>query len=185
MRRFVALCAALIFGSLGLTAQFSVIVLDTQSWRAGNLPDGWQVKVNRGTPDISEARDADGSYLHLKSHRSSFGVERGVDVDPVELPYLSWRWKVTKLPEGGDFRHASTDDQAAQVLVAFSDRRMLTYIWDSTAPQGVMQSASSIPLLHVYAMVCRSGAGQANQWLAESRNLAWDYETAYGRRAPK
>ena len=37
---------------------------------------------------------------------------------------------------------------------------MLTYIWDTNAPKGVMQSASSIPLVHIFAMVCQSGAGR-------------------------
>jgi hypothetical protein len=106
-------------------------------------------------------------------------------VDTAQLPYLRWRWKVTKLPEGGDFRHASTDDQAAQVLVAFADRRVLTYLWDSTAPQGAMQNASAIPLVHIYAIVCRSGGVEINRWMEESRNLAQDYERAYGRTAPR
>jgi hypothetical protein len=89
------------------------------------------------------------------------------------------------LPAGGDFRHASTDDQAAQVLVAFDDKRILTYIWDSSAPKGTVQSASNIPLVHIYAVVCQSGVEQANRWVSESRNVAADYQRAYGRPAPR
>ncbi len=107
-----------------------------------------------------------------------------MDVDPAQMPYLTWRWKVAQLPGGGDFRHASSDDQAAQVLVGFSDKRILTYIWDSNAPKGTMQSASNIPLVHIYAVVCQSGASEANKWIAESRNIAADYERAYGKPAP-
>jgi hypothetical protein len=69
--------------------------------------------------------------------------------------------------------------------VAFTDRRVLTYLWDSTAPKDTMQSASSIPLVHIFAIVCRSGAAELNQWLNESRNVAEDYQRAYGRRAPR
>jgi hypothetical protein len=108
-----------------------------------------------------------------------------VDVSPDQTPYLTWSWKVTRLPNGGDFRRASTDDQAAQVLVAFSDKRILTYIWDSSAPKGTMQNASNIPLVRIFAVVCESGAAEANRWVAESRNLAADYERAYGRIAPR
>jgi hypothetical protein len=117
--------------------------------------------------------------------KSSFALERGVDVDPYENRYLAWRWKVTSLPNGGDFRRSTTDDQAAQVLVAFADRRILTYIWDSTAPKGTMQNASSIPLLHIYAVVCESGAAETNRWVPEARDVAADYERAYGRVAPR
>jgi hypothetical protein len=101
------------------------------------------------------------------------------------MPWLAWKWKVAQLPAGGDFRHAASDDQAAQVLVAFDDKRILTYIWDSTAPKGSMQSASNIPFVHIFAVVCRSGQTEANQWVAEARNVAADYERAYGKAAPR
>ena len=104
-----------------------------------------------------------------------------MDVDINQFPVLTWTWKVSELPAGGDFRRSSTDDQAAQVLVAFSDRRILSYIWDSSAPKGARQSAMAIPFIHVSALVCRSGRQELNQWLAESRNLAEDYRMAFGR----
>jgi hypothetical protein len=91
---------------------------------------------------------------------------------------------VTQVPKRGDFRHFWSDDQAAQVLVAFDDRHVLSYIWDTTAPQGTMENASSPPLVHVYAIVCRSGMAEANRWIAENHNVAADYLRAFGRPAP-
>jgi len=88
---------------------------------------------------------------------------------------------VTQLPRGGDFRHGSTDDQAAQVMVAFDDRHILTYLWDSTAPRGTMESASSVPFVHIFAVVCRSGGADINKWLGETRNVAADYQNAFGK----
>jgi hypothetical protein len=158
--------------------------LNTTQWGSGRLPADWQIKMNHGKPDISVCTDTD-SCLHLKSVKSSFGLEHSVDVDPAQMPYLTWRWKVAQLPGGADFRHASTDDQAAQILVAFSDKRVLTYIWDTSAPKGIMQSASNIPLVHIFAVVCQSGADNVNKWVAESRNVAADYQRAYGKIAPR
>ena len=66
-------------------------------------------------------------------------------------------------------------------MVAFEDRHIISYIWDSTAPQGLMESASFIPLVHIFAFVCRSGSADANQWLQESRNVAADYQKAFGK----
>ena len=111
-------------------------------------------------------------------------MEHGVDVNPFETRYLTWRWRVTQLPADGDFRRASTDDQAAQVLVAFADRRILTYIWDSNAPKGTARHASSIPLVHIFAVVCESGSAEMNRWVFEARDVAADFERAYGRPAP-
>jgi len=107
-----------------------------------------------------------------------------MDVDPSQLPFLSWSWKVAQLPAGGDFRRAATDDQAAQVLVAFADRHVVSYIWDTSAPKGAAQNASFIPLTHVFDIVCRSGASDANRWISESHNVAADYQRAYAKSAP-
>jgi hypothetical protein len=142
------------------------------------------IKVNHGKPDLSVCVDAE-SCLHLRSVKSSFGLEHQVDVDPAQTPWLAWKWKVTQLPGGADFRRASSDDQAAQVLVAFDDKRILSYIWDTSAPKGIMQSASNIPFVHIFAVVCQSGSAEANKWITESRNVAADYDRAYGKPAPR
>jgi hypothetical protein len=163
----------------------ATVVLNSASLSAGRLPSEWEIKVNHGRPDISVCSDNEGPCVRFKSVKSSFGLERSVDVNTVETPYLTWRWKVTQLPAGGDFRHAGTDDQAAQVLVAFADRKVLTYIWDSSAPKGTTDYASNIPLVHVFAVVCESGGAAANRWLAENRNVVADYEHAYGKPAPR
>ena len=145
----------------------------------------WQVKVNHGRPEYGACMDPSGPCLHLKSDSASFGLERKVDVLPSQMPYLTWRWKVTRLPNGGDFRRSTTDDQAAQVLVAFDDNRVITYIWDSSAPKGTSQPASSYPFVHIFAVVCESGPADVDRWIPEIRNLEVDYERAYGRPAPR
>lgn len=185
MKKLLFICAAVVLIFQARTAQLAFIVLNTSSWGVGKLPSDWQVKVNHGKPEISVCAENDGSCLHLRSEKASFALEHPVDVNPAELPYLTWHWKVTRLPEGGDFRHADSDDQAAQVMVAFDDRRILSYIWDTTAPRGSEQKSTFIPLIHVFAVVCQSGAPNANRWIAETRNVAADYEHAYGKPAPR
>ena len=53
---------------------------------------------------------------------------------------------MTVLPTGGNFTATLTDDQAGQLLVTFPTtlferRKVITYLWDSTAPQGTMADA--------------------------------------------
>ena len=109
------------------TSGSAVVVLNIVNRATGKLPSDWQIKVNHGRPEISVCNEGEGGgpCLHLKSVKASFALERGVDVSPEETPYLTWSWKVTRLPSGGDFRRAATDDQAAQVVVAFADRRII------------------------------------------------------------
>jgi len=186
LKRLLLIGTILVFVYQAHTSGSAVVLLNTVNRAAGRLPPNWQIKVNHGQPEISVCNDGDGGQpcLHLKSVKASFGLERGVDLSPEETPYLTWSWKVTRLPNGGDFRRAATDDQAAQVLVLFADRRIITYLWDSTAPKGAMQSSSAIPLLRIYAVVCESGAAEANRWVAENHNVAADYQRAYGKTAP-
>lgn len=172
----------LFIGFLAKTAPLAFLAFDTKAAQPGRLPDGWRIKVTSGSPDVSVIGDGQGYVLRMKSRSASFGVERGVDVDVNRFPVLDWKWKVGELPRGGDFRHSRTDDQAAQVLIVFADRRVVSYIWDSTAPRNTMQSASSIPLVRIFAFVCRSGPADLNQWLSETRNVAEDYSRAYDRR---
>jgi hypothetical protein len=185
LKKLLLFSAILVLILQARTAPLAFIVLNTAGWDPGRLPSNWQVKVNYGHPDFSVCSDDLGPCLHLKSVKASFALERRVDIDAVEMPYLTWRWRVTQLPAGGDFRRPATDDQAAQVLVAFADRRILTYIWDTSAPKGTAQSASAIPFVHIFAVVCESGPAETNQWVTENRNLAADYQHAFGKPAPR
>ena len=171
--------------AMAASAPLALVILNPTTAPPGRLPEGWQLKVNRGTPDITIIGDSNSRVLRFKSRKSSFALERGVDIDITQFPYLNWNWKVSELPNGGDFRRSSTDDQAAQVLVAFADRRILTYIWDSSAPKGSWQSASSLPLVHIFALVCRSGREELNRWLPETHNVAEDYQKAFERPAAR
>jgi hypothetical protein len=167
----------------------AIIVLDVNraavsKSASAQIPPGWDLKVNAGQPDITLGDGSDETALHFRSAKSSIALEKTIDVDPSQMPYLSWHWKVTQLPRGGDFRHSSSDDQAAQIMVAFTDRKIVDYIWDTTAPQGTMESASAIPLVHIFAIVCRSGFADLNRWIPEVRNIEADYQKAYGKPAP-
>jgi hypothetical protein len=185
LKKLLLVCALLGFGFLARTSPLAIVVLNAANTAVGKLPSDWSIKVNRGKPDVSVCNDSSGPCLRLKSVKASFALERGVDVDLAQMPYLTWKWKVAQLPEGGDFRRSGKDDQAAQLLVAFSDRRVVSYIWDSTAPKGSSQNAGFIPLIHVFAVVCQSGGGELNRWITESHKVAADYERAYGRPAPR
>jgi hypothetical protein len=185
LKKLFLVCTALALAFQARTSPLAIVVLNTANGAVGKPPADWSIKVNRGRPEVSVCSEGEGSCVRLKSVKSSFALERGIDVDVNQTPYLHWKWKVAQLPQGGDFRRSGTDDQAAQLLVAFTDRRVISYIWDSTAPKGTARNAGFIPLVHVYAVVCQSGAADLNRWISESHNVAADYERAYGKPAPR
>jgi Protein of unknown function (DUF3047) len=87
---------------------------------------------------------------------------------------------VNHLPQGGDFRHTKTDDQAAQLFIAFSRTRAIVYIWDTTAPEGLMADAPSPPFMSIKAVVVRSSTNRLGEWITESRNIYEDYKKLFG-----
>ena len=107
------------------------------------IPDGWKLEKKTGQSLINMQKDGEAFYLHLISKGdSSFGLRKETRVDVKKYPILCWRWKVTVLPKG-DVRKAATDDQAAQVYVAFKESGfmglntpIIGYIWDNDAPKG-------------------------------------------------
>ena len=59
--------------------------------------------------------------LHLKSNDEGSTISKDIKgkVNLKETPILEWRWKVTKLPRGGDARKAATDDEAGQIYLTW------------------------------------------------------------------
>lgn len=149
------------------------------------VPEGWQLKERTGKADFAVIRDGDICALRLRSQDTSFSFQKRVNVNPRRYPVLSWKWKVTKLPDGGDFRSSKTDDQAAQLFIAFSNGNVIVYIWDTTAPQGLIDDAWSPPFVTIKGVVLRSGPAQTGEWITEIRNTYEDYKKLFGREPPR
>lgn len=171
----------IIFGfcGMGVAAERTMVLADFSTAQEV-LENGWQLAVKKGKADLQLVQDDSGQALQLRSDRTSFALQKEVSVALEDLPYLVWQWKVTVLPRGGDFRRAQVDDQAAQLIVAFSARHFLSYIWDSTAPQGTFDKAPSLPFRSIFALVLQSGAPALGSWIMERRNLLDDYEQVFG-----
>lgn len=150
------------------------------------VPQGWELDEHKGKADLALVHDGVGQALKLRSEVSSFSLNKEVEIDLKKTPYLEWQWKITEVPEGGDFRKRATDDQAAQLVVVFSwgvfKKQAIAYIWDSTAPAGTMSKAPSPPLypfLKINAVVVRSGEDKKGQWITETRNVVEDYKKLF------
>ena len=143
-----------------------------------------RVALKRGKP--GEARLA----LRLRSEHSSFALYRDVVVDLNEFPFLSWSWKVVRMPDQGDVRDRAADDQAAQVYVIFPrwpaplrNSDVVGYVWDSRAPVGTQ--ITSTKAANVKIIVVESGRSPTDAWRVEHRDVARDYAALFGRPAPR
>lgn len=178
------LACLLLVSSAG--AADEVVIADFSAWKdAKAVPPDWDLKIRSGKAGFVVQKDGDVNALQMKCSDSSFSFEKGVKVDVKRYPLLSWKWKVTTLPKGGDFRKSRTDDQAAQLFLAFSRTKAIVYLWDTTAPQGLVGDAAAPFFMTIKAVVVRSGPADLGKWLTETRNVYEDYKKFFGEEPPE
>ncbi len=181
---FCIIATCLLFTGV-VHAEDRVVVADFSSTAGSDrIPDGWELKEKTGRADFAVVRDDRVAAARFRSANTSFSLQREVDVDVKHYPILTWKWKVTQLPAGGDFRKPVTDDQAAQLFVAFTRSRAIVYIWDTSAPRALIETTSPVPFMKVAVVVVRSGPADAGKWLSESRNVFEDYKNIFGSEPP-
>jgi hypothetical protein len=173
----VILCG--IWGSYASVAWGQTTVLIDFSTTRETVPQGWELSVNTGEARLQLVQDDGKQALQMRSDQASFALQKKIRIALPASPFLVWDWKVTELPKGGDFRRSGTDDQAAQLIIAFSSSRFLSYIWDSTAPKGMIASAHAPVFKKIFAVVMQSGRQGLGTWITERRNLIDDYKQAY------
>ena len=155
----------------------------------GGAPAGWVMDKKIGTPSLKMEKDGEKYYLYLMSRGStSFGVRTSARVNVKEFPIISWRWKVYKMPVGGDVRKKAADDQALQVYVAFKETGfpallntpVIGYIWDNEAPKGWSGRSSQVGGDKMRYIVLRNKTDKTGQWYTERRNIYEDYRKLFG-----
>ncbi len=189
-RSFVAMLVSIavpmmLFAASVMGAEDRVTIADFSTAAAGStVPAGWELKEKSGKAEFAIVKGGAVSAVRFVSTNTSFSLQREVKVDLKQFPILTWKWTVMKLPTGGDFRKSKTDDQAAQLFVAFTKTKSIVYIWDTSAPAGLMEDTTPVPFMHVKVVVVRSGAADLGKWIEESRNVYEDYKKLYGDEPP-
>jgi hypothetical protein len=154
------------------------------------VPEGWTVVSKAGERQIQVRKEGEAVYLHFKADKSSFGLRKEFDLDTKEFPYLNWKWKVTHLPEKGDFHKKDTDDQAAQVCVLFPrfpatlNTEFVCYYWEGN-PKNKGLEGESVVWSKAKIIVLEAGKEKLNQWVTEKRNVYEDYKRLFKKEPPQ
>jgi hypothetical protein len=159
-------------------ARVAVISLDFNGTLGDEgMPRPWNIGLKEGRADVKIVTENGERLLHLECRESSFSVERNISIDVSNVPYIRWTWKVLKTPSLGDVRKRNYNDQALQILVAFENRKVLSYVWDSNAPEGTVTDESlGWPFnVQVKVIVVKSGTADAGRWITHTRNVYEDY----------
>ncbi|QSA96327.1 DUF3047 domain-containing protein [Methylococcus sp. EFPC2] len=175
-----------------------------------HLPAGWAVttvaKIPRATV-YDLVRDGEDTVLRATADASAASATHKLDVDPKTSPWLSWRWKVSRVLDKADLASKAGDDYAARVYVFFDydigrlpflerskialarlvygtdlPAATLCYVWDNRYPVGTRTWSAYTD--RVRMIVLESGAAKVGQWVRESRDVAADFRAAFGDEPP-
>ena len=151
------------------------------------IPSPWRVRIRHGSAGVALASHGGETTLRLSCSNASFGVERPVDVSLETHPTVSWAWLALSLPEAGDVREKRRNDQALQLLFLFEGGRIISYVWDSNAPEGTIADESvGWPLnLRVKVLVLQSGREGIGSWHTVKRNIYADYRAHFREEPPR
>lgn len=184
--RGLVVVLVLFLAAAAAAADFTVEDWSQQAIGSTGVPAGWKSQ-SWGSPkyDFTIISNDGTKALHMRSANEGSTIVKDVKgkVDLKETPILEWTWKVITLPKGGNSCKKATDDQAAQVFVAWPRfpeavrSRVIGYVWDSTQPVGtICRSEKSGTVTYV---VVRSGSSELGRWFTERRNVVEDFRRIY------
>lgn len=130
-------------------------------------------------------------------------LRQALHVPPAELRHLNFSWKVPALIPEADMALRDADDSPVRVVLVFEGDRSkfsmknamlselaqamtgepmpyatLMYVWcNSRAPGSVIINPRTD---RIRKLVLESGEGRLNQWLDYQRDIAADFEAAFG-----
>jgi hypothetical protein len=154
------------------------------------IPKGWSQEKEPGPQSkIAVGKEKDLPFVRLLSVNDAFGIKKEFSFDIRKYPYLTWRWKATRLPKGGDIRKRETDDQAGQIYVLFPrfpsmiNTRSMGYVWDAAAPAGTAGTSTAYSKMKY--VVLQNGPERLGQWIWQTRNVYEDYKKYFQENPPE
>jgi len=168
----------------------ALVLEDFQAAPLGKLPPGWNWKrtdEDSHKPYMVMA-EGENRFLAARDNGESVILGKEIEWDIHKYPYLSFRWRVRKIPAGGDERFGDTNDSAAAVYVIYRTRmglvpQSLKYIWSSTNPVGSASRRSGIG--RPWAVVADSGTAHLGQWRTHVFNVLDAYRRTFGDDPPE
>lgn len=175
----------------------SILVLETFEYpeQLGRFPGnwegrvGWRHKKTKKKEDLYYTIQAENGdhFLRAETVGRSTNAGRaakikGRNINLRVFKKFRWRWRVHKLPEGGDESRKKKNDSAAAVRLVFKGRlfipKTLKYVWSATLPAGT--ETESPQHENTKVIVLQSGSKNTGKWIWEEVNAYEDYKRVFG-----
>ncbi len=166
-----------------------VTLEDFEAGPIGGLPEGWTWKDSDDKKEKPYAVQQEGDNRFLEARDSGQSVILGKDVrwDLEKYPYISFRLRVHRVPEGGDERSDKTVDSAAGVYFIYRRRlglipESVKYVWSTSLPVGaaVQRNGTGRP----WMVVVGTGTDGLGEWRTYVFDLRQAYRDTFGKNPP-
>jgi hypothetical protein len=164
-----------------------------QIWRQDFdvLPPGWVVRPTFRTKPAIFAIVTNASSVNrvlsmtADSASATLTAPPLPEVDLKRMPWLRWNWRVTVLPDAGDGRESTRDDQAIGIYITSGTRfsqRALAYRWETETPVGTEGKVTYFfGAIKVVWFALRNKTNvTADGFILEERNLRDDFQKVFG-----
>ena len=170
------------------------------------IPAPWKIEQlnDKFPPTRYTLRQWDGvQAVEAHANKSMALLGRTVAVDLKKTPILCWQWRIDAPVASADMNKKSGDDYAARVYLTFTvppdqlgfatrtklslarsiygnqvPDAAINYVWDNKQPVGTLQNNAYTDRARM--LVLRSGASKAGGWVQERRDVARDFQRAFG-----
>ena len=194
----VAFMQVLLVGYLFFFLTAGAFSLSVEDFEAFNISDeksavgSWTVVYDRGTTDARIVLDVDplltdgaSNVLKITGEDNSYSISMKPPFRSIsENPIFSWKWKVTRYPEGANISDLRLDDSAAQVYVNFDLQCKylwypcifsICYFYGTTMRPGETFLWSGYGTYVKFISVRSVGTDGIGAWFLEERNVVEDY----------
>lgn len=178
--------------ALTLTAGIAIADSDrhTDGWREDfrTEPLGWEIRRKPGAKlaqfRCEAAKDGhDGALIMTANDQSGMFATKLEHIDLRRTPILRWRWRATVLPTGADGRVSERDDQAIAIYVSAGGilrQKSIAYRWETDTPVGTEGDSTYAAGIVKTKWFALRNAQDKGSFFVEERNVARDFERAFG-----
>jgi hypothetical protein len=168
-----------------------VVLEDFETDTVGALPANWTWRSgdNEKNKPYAVREEAGNRYLAATDEGESVILGKSVKWNLQEFPYVSFRWRVHRIPEGADERFDKKVDSAAGIYFVYRKKTFglvpesVKYVWSSTLPVGSAVRRNGIG--KPWMVVVESGAGGVGVWHTYVFDLRDAYRRTFGGDPPE
>lgn len=167
----------------------AIAVLDVSSL----IQHQWEELQIKGSTEYRVVSSEGKPVLWASGRESASGLSRYIEFDANQCPIIEWSWRVDQLQADANLKSRSGEDVAASIYLLFGDPGLLAdpdlvptlrYVWSNE--KVTVNEIVKSPYLpkYVHSIVVQAGSKQLGRWVTESRNIAEDYQLAFGTEPP-